>query len=153
MSKTIEFDDKKLKQLIKAFKGKAPVARVGILGKKSARTDDELNNASIGAAHEFGTEKLPVRSFLRMPLTEKINGELQKAGAFKQDTLKKVIAEGSLRAWVAAVGVIGEKIVKEAFATGGFGRWKPTVNMAKKKVQMTLVESTQLRESISSEVV
>lgn len=140
-----------MKALIKAFKS-PPHVRLGILGKQGLRKGvDGPTNAEIGAAHEFGTTTLPIRSFLRMPITEKLKSELEQSGAFDKDTLKEVIQSGSIEAWMKKVGIVGEAIIQEAFATGGFGQWKPS-DMSEKKNHQTLVESQQLRNSITSEV-
>lgn len=143
--------DRGLKALLKAFSN-PPHVRLGVLGEKGARTEAKgPTNAEVGAAHEFGTSRLPIRSFLRMPITQKMGSELEQSGAFDDATVKEVIRAGSIAAWLKKVGIVGEKIVQEAFATGGFGQWKPS-NMKRKKNHQTLVETQQLRNSITSEV-
>lgn len=168
MNSNIELNDRALKQLIKAFKGKLPVVKVGILGKAQTRYEAtfsdksksykvnkksqiETSNATIGARHEFGLDGMPVRSFLRMPLIENLNKALSKAGAFDDAALKKVIQSGTIRPWMNKVGVTAVAIVLDAFKTGGGGKWPPS-NMARKKVQQTLVETGQLRNSITWEL-
>jgi hypothetical protein len=49
------------------------------------------------------------------------------------------------------IGETAEKIIQDGFTSCGFGKWKPS-DMTHKKVAMTLVETQQLMESISSEV-
>lgn len=174
---------KGLDQLAKILKQNKATVRVGILGQSSARTVESkipegvsgkgrpepdfdlpisasgtgsakqpLNNAEIGTFHEFGTDKLPVRSFLRMPITTQLGKYLKKTKAFDKAALKKILAEGDMVVWLRKVGLIAETVIAEAFDTGGFGQWKPS-NMSRKKVQQTLVETQQLRNSISSEVI
>jgi hypothetical protein len=65
--------------------------------------------------------------------------------------LEQVVREGSIAAWMEKVGVTAERIVADAFATGGFGLWAPS-NMEHKLVQQTLVETQQLRNAIVSEL-
>jgi phage gpG-like protein len=148
---TIEI--KGLQQLCKALKARPPVARLGILGDKNKRKKGIPGNAEIGAAHEFGSEKrgLPQRSFLRVPLIDKLQGEMEKTGALEDLVIKEVIRSGSMVSWLKKIAVLGEKIVQDAFATGGFGKWKPS-DMTRKKNHQTLVETQQLRDSIVSEV-
>lgn len=147
---TIEIDTRGLDQFIRALKS-VPKSRVGILGEKNARdSKGGETNASIGARHEFGKGK-KLRSFLRMPLTNYLQKYLDKSDAFDKETLSKVIAEGSLIPWLKKVALTAENVVGDAFKTGGFGEWFPS-NMKYKKVQMTLVETQQLRNSITSEV-
>lgn len=149
---TIQFNKKELDAFIRALSGKLPYVRVGILGDKNARTGKGVNsNAVVGAAHEFGTTKLPRRSFLRMPIAERFKDYLDKSSAFDEDVVKKVIRSKSIVAWLQKVGIVAETTIADAFATGGFGRWK-TSNMKHKKVQQTLVETQQLRNSITSDV-
>lgn len=155
MGETIQLKDKGLKDLIRAFKGKTiPVARVGILGDKNSRssTKNGVTNAQVGAAHEFGTEKLPIRSFLRMPLSTELSKALEKSGAFTREALAKVVEEKSLTPYVEKIAVVAVGVVLEAFDSGGYGKWTPS-DMTHKKVHQTLVESQQLRNSITSGVV
>ena len=152
MSDAYEYKDKGLANLIKAF-GNIPYAKLGILGASGARKEgDGPTNAEIGIRHEFGEGHLPLRSFLRMPITEKFQQYLEASGAFTKETISEVIKEKSLYNWIKKFGILGERIVMDAFASGGFGQWKPS-NMKYKKVHQTLVETQQLRDSISSEVV
>ncbi len=124
---------------------------VGILGNNNARKAGEKSNAEVGATHEFGTDKLPIRSFLRMPLTEKLAAYLEKAGLQKSKSLESAIKERTLLPIFKKIGVAGEAVVHEAFATGGFGQWKPS-QMDHKAIKQTLVETRQLERSITSEV-
>lgn len=146
----VTVNNKKLQQLIKAFKD-VPKVRVGVLGGKDARNDKGPTNAEIGAAHEFGTEVLPRRSFLREPITDHLQSKMQERGAFDAEALAEVIRSGTIRPYVQKIAILCEEIVGEAFATGGFGKWQPS-DMTHKKVHQTLVESQQLRNSITSEV-
>lgn len=138
-----------LEKLIKSFKVKPPVAKVGILGNGESKG---LTNATIGAAHEFGTTVLPQRSFLRMPLTQHLDKELESSDAFNEDLLKRVVAEKRLDPWVEVLGVLAVGVVMDAFHTEGFGQWPPS-DMTHKTVKQTLTETGQLRDSISYEVV
>lgn len=145
-----------LEDLIRVMSAKAPVARIGVLGDKSARDASKggkLNptNAEIGAAHEFGTEKLPQRSFLRVPISEHLEKKMEEAGAFDADVLSDAIKSKTLVPYMKKIAVLGESIVQEAFDTGGFGKW-PESDMTRKKNHQTLVETKQLRDSITSEV-
>lgn len=149
--KVIEYHDKGLKNFIAAFKGKIPHARVGILGGKNLRKSEGPTNAEIGLRHEFGKAGMPVRSFLRVPIIDNLQAGLDESGAFNQDALEKVIAEKSIKNWVAKIGIVAEGIVLEGFHTGGYGKWKPSF-MKYKKVQLTLIETNQLRNSITSDV-
>lgn len=144
---------KGLDKLLKALKQKPPSIKVGILGDKTIRDGDGPNNATIGAAHEFGTSRLPQRSFLRIPIAKNLKKKMESAGAFDKATFQEVLSQGSIIPWAMKIAVIAEGIALDAFAEGGGrgNRWKPS-NMKNKKVHQTLVETQQLRNSITSEV-
>ena len=163
---SVKITSDSLENLIKAFKHQKMYAKVGILDDKNARDDaigntttrsgdsgESQSNATIGLKHEFGSKKLPKRSFLRMPLIEKLSDKISKSKLLKNGhTMKKVIDEGSLHPLYDLIGGVGQDIVLEAFETGGFGKWTPS-DMSRKKIHQTLVETHQLRDSISFEVV
>lgn len=163
-----------LDKLIRAMKAKAPSIRIGILGAKSARDEQAVKggkavnassgklkaakgtvnvetNAEVGAIHEFGSKNSPQRSFLRVPIADNLGKEMERSGALDKASLAEVIKGGSILPWAKKIAVIAEGIVAEAFKTGGFGKWVPS-NMKNKKVHDTLVETQQLRNSITSEV-
>lgn len=150
----VELNVKGLEQLIKSLKN-MPIARVGILGDKSTRgsgrSQKSPTNAQIGAWHEFGTTRLPVRSFLRLPITTLLDKRLQQSGAFNKDVMRRVIQGGSIVPWLKLVAIEAEGIVAGAFDSGGYGTWPPS-DMRYKKNFQTLIETQQLRNSISSEV-
>lgn len=149
---SFEYKDMGLDGLIKLLEdnAKTPHVKVGILGSSGAR-DGAKTNAEVGAHHEFGTENLPIRSFLRMPISLRLDKEMQSANLYDEDTIRKIIEENSLEFLLGKIGVAAEAVVSDAFSTGGFGHWKKS-NMAYKKVHSTLVETQQLRDSITSEV-
>jgi phage gpG-like protein len=69
-----------------------------------------------------------------------------------KDVLNDVLKSGTFTPWLKKVAVLAEGIVADAFASGGFGKWPPS-DMTHKKNHQTLVETQQLRNSITSEVV
>lgn len=153
MAKDVVLKMDPLMTLAKILKNNEAVIQVGILGNKIAREGDETTNAEIGAKHEFGSpsEGLPVRSFLRMPLNYKLRSALDDSNILTSDNLKKLIRERSMFSVLDLIGATAIRVIDDAFASGGFGQWKPS-NMAEKKVQMTLVETSQLRRSIDFRV-
>lgn len=147
------FDTKNLDKLVRALKkGKLAGVKIGIFGKNSVRSDSKKTNATIGAYHEFGTRYLPQRSFLKMPITDHLSKELEQSGAFDEAALTAVVKSGSMKPWLDKVAICAEAVVQDAFDTGGFGKWKPS-DMRFKENHQTLVETTQLRNSITTEVV
>lgn len=153
MADETTFKDMGLNQLLKTLKDSKAVLRVGILGNKNARSGSGETNAEIGAKHEFGSDGMPQRSFLRMPLETELAKALANSQAFSEDTLKKVIAEKTLKPWLEQVGFVAEAVIQDAFATGGFGQWPQWSNPNyTNNTGQILVDTQQLRDSISSEV-
>lgn len=152
MSDDYELNTKQLDQLLKALKTNMKRVRVGILGGKVARSSSYANNATIGAFHEFGTAKMPMRSFLRMPISEHMQAALEKAGAFTKDAAKQVLKEASLGPWLDRVGALAVGVVMDAFDTAGFGKWPKWSKGYSNNTGQILVDTQQLRNSITSEV-
>ena len=148
-SDTIEV--KGLEQMLKALKARPPVARIGILGGKNYRSD-QATNAEIGAAHEFGTSKIPQRSFLRFPLSENLNKYLEKSKLLDNDAMSEVIREGSVKPWLTKVAIVAKSIVLDAFQSNGFGKWPAWKGHYRSRTGQILVDSTQLRDSIDWDI-
>jgi len=109
---------------------------------------DGQNIIQIGAYHEFGTSKIPKRSFLREPFNTK------KADIVKTiDNQWRAIFEKGKDAETALnlIGVKATNISKGAFTTLGYGSWtpiKPATALAKGSNQ-TLIDTGTLRNSIT----
>lgn len=144
---------KGLDQILKALKGRLPVARVGILGSQARSGSKGITNATVGAAHEFGTSKMPQRSFLRVPIAEHLDKKLESSGALDKDVLNEVVKSGNVLPWVTKVAALAEGIVLEAFDTGGFGKWPKWKGDYSNNTGNILVDTQQLRNSISYDVV
>lgn len=147
----IEYNINGLDALLKAMKATPPIAKVGILGN-GARSDGGPSNATIGAAHEFGTTKLPVRSFLRIPISERLEKEMEASGALDKDALQAVISTKSLIPYMKKIAVLAEGIVIGAFGSNGYGKWQAWKAGYSSKSGNILVDTNQLRDSITSEV-
>lgn len=153
-----------LDALAKAFKGKLPVVKIGILGNSDSRTaqvqgldgnftTESSSNTTIGAAHEYGTTSIPQRSFLRVPLMDHLDKAIEKSGLKKQDYLKEVIKTKSILVWMKQVAIIAEAVVKEGFLTRGYGKWAPWKNPGySNNTGQVLMDTTQLSKSITTEV-
>lgn len=147
-----------LDKLVKALKAKPPIVKIGVLGGARAPTHGQKNapsNSTIAAVHEFGSpaRNIPQRSFLRVPLSEHLNKELENSGMLDKDDLNNVIKSGSMLPWVKKLAIVAEGIVDEAFETSGFGTWPAWKNPNyHNEGGMLLVDSGQLRQSITTEV-
>lgn len=170
---TFSLNTKNLDGLLKSLKSNMRKARVGILGEKTVRNNalpegktksvnaagarpkkfDASTNAAIGAIHEFGIPgKMPVRSFLRVPIAEHLNKELENSKAFSDEEMKNVIKEGSTGPWLQRIGILAEKIVMTAFETGGYGKWPKWKKGYENNTGDILVDTQQLKRSITSDV-
>lgn len=160
MSDDLKLDTKNLDGILKALKGNMVRARIGVLGGNSMRNNvsssGKINvktNATIGSYHEFGVPgKLPMRSFLRVPISEHLQSELESKGAFTDKEMKRVIGEGSVIPWLERIAVVAYGIVMEAFDTGGFGKWPKWSQGYSNNTGQILVDTQQLRNSITTEV-
>jgi len=156
MSDAVKMNLKGMDDFKKALKkAKNASLKVGILGSSAVRgagtSADTLTNASIGASHEFGTSSLPRRSWLREPLQDHLFKKMESSGLFGKSVADGIVKKKSLKDFLEKTGVVCIAVIAEGFATGGYGKWKPS-NMAYKKVAMTLVETGQLRDSVTYEV-
>lgn len=159
MSEAFTLNTKGLDQLLKALKAEPPQARVGVLGSKATRNSGGgkavSSNAEIGAVHEYGAPArgIPARSFLRVPISENLQKEMEKSGALDKKVMAEVVNQGTVVPWLKKVAVLAEGIVSDAFATAGFGKWAPwAVPNYTNNAGQILVDTKQLRESITSEV-
>ena len=151
-----------LEKLSKALKRKPPVCKVGILANKNIRKPEEgkkpkknpPGNAEIGAAHEYGAPKrgLPQRSFLRVPLIDRLDKTIEQSGLGGEEAMKEVLKAGSLKPWLETVANLAEGIVTGAFASNGYGKWKAWKGNYTSSTGQILVETTQLKGSISHEI-
>lgn len=131
------------------------ISEVGVLGSKTNRTGENknnLSNADIGLLHEKGSvsKRIPARSWLEMPLTVK-SKELMVVAKTLIDNMTANNIVKSYR----ILGIKAEEIIQRAFSSRGFGQWVPNspVTIRRKKSDMPLIDTAQLRKSVSSRVV
>jgi len=151
MSRNVKHDTKILDTLEKIMRRNKATVKIGIIGDGVAREDGDISNAEVGAIHEFGQGDLPVRSFLRMPLNEKLGEAVEKDG-ISPETMREAVKSRGLKKMLKRIGLLAETIIGDAFDTGGFGEWEKS-DFSRKKNEATLVEEQELRNSISSEVI
>lgn len=147
---------KGLEQLLKALKAKPPACHVGILGNKNARdpkqnSKSKATNAEIGAVWEFSLTH--PRSFLRVPIADGLEKEMNKSGLFDARTFAEVVKTGSIIPWMKQVASCAEACVSDAFETGGNGKWAAwTTPGYTNNTGQVLIDTHQLRDSVTSEV-
>lgn len=126
----------------------APDAATGFMKFKGGlfRKSAGVTNPELAAIHEFGRMdgSIPKRSFLRLPL------------ALKQDEILRRVKSGANFRWLSKgqplpvlrdLGHACEAIIQEAFASRGYGLWKPT-----RRGGSPLIDTGQLRRSVASKV-
>jgi phage gpG-like protein len=125
---------------------------VGI-AKDVGRYPNGLSIVEVGTFHEFGTKRgVPRRSFLRMPFIEK-QKIIDKAIAMSWKKITE--GKGPTIKEFGILGIVGQNISKDAFATGGFGKWerlKPSTEKAKGSSEI-LLDTSKLVQSITNWVV
>lgn len=157
---TVTVNTKGLDQLVKAFSGKLPTLKVGILAdnSRSGPGKSSPTNVQVGAAHEYGAPArgIPMRSFLRMPLNDRLGKYMEEAGLFKEKVISGMIKTGSIDSYMRLTGEVALNVVRDAFDSGGFGKWAkwkhPEERQANSNAGMLLVDTHQLRDSIAFEV-
>lgn len=111
-------------------------------------------NASIGLRHEFGSPdaNLPERSFLRMPVITRLDKEISTVP--RADWEYQLQTKG-LPGLLEVIGQMAFNVIRDAFHTGGFGRWAPLqpATIRRKQSSDILINTTQLERSIAFTVV
>ena len=154
----IDMNNSKLKEMLEKVKQNIGV-KVGILGangtkivksKDGKENKEKLTEATLGAIHEYGSEKrnIPSRSFLRMPIEKKFRNTIVKNSKFKDAVQRMNIEEIN-----GHIGETSVAIVHEAFGTGGFGNWARLSPQTRKQKgsDMILVDTGDLEHSITYE--
>jgi phage gpG-like protein len=145
-----ELNTQELDRFMKALNQKLPDIRVGVL-KDSARQDGHTN-VEIGTYHEFGTSKMPQRSFLRVPLADKLSNEIDKRGLLSEDLLKNITKNLSVKVLINAIGKAAKDVVLNAFDTAGFGKWASWSKGYSNSTGQVLKDTQSLKNSIDYEV-
>lgn len=133
MAKAVKYDDSGLKDLTRTLK-KEYFLRVGIIGSKATKVEhknSDLTNAELGTIHEFGgkskygKDQPPRRSFLEDSLKFKLKLDDEKLKFLKKSLFKNLFQKGAPQQFLEELGSVCLQIIGTAFATNGFGMWKP----------------------------
>lgn len=91
-----------------------------IHGTSNGRSRTIVENAMV---HEFGSAdgRIPERSMLRMPFKVR---EKELGARVLKEFSNFIIENKNIDTVLGRIGVAAVNIVKEAFRTGGFGKWK-----------------------------
>lgn len=119
--------------------------------KTVAGSDAGVSNAEVGFLMEFGVpKKIPARSWLRMPLTQKISNIVKNAAV----EFVAAVESGDAVRFMKRLGISAEAEIQRAFATSGYGGWEPNKpsTVARKGSASPLIDTAQLRRSVASQV-
>lgn len=107
-----------------------------------------MNLAEVATVHEFGTEKIPERPFLRQAF-DKSN---KKISDFIRNERDKIYQGASTtNESLHKLGVLHQGQVQETIATGEFAPLAPST-VARKGSSKPLIDTGRLRQSINFEV-
>ena len=136
-----------LDDLIKSLKDNYTL-RVGIIGSKAKASHDKnsknsLTNAELGTFHEFGTSKMPRRSFLEDSLKFKLKFNTEQMKELRNALFTQFFVKKTPKQFLQDLGARCLQIIEEGFATNGFGMWKPLASsteqaVSKKHKQLTM---------------
>ncbi len=154
MGASFKVDIKPLLKIKKELEEKMEV-RVGIFQENDLRPDGK-SNVEIGMDHEFGNPltRLPMRSWLRVPLIQRSNQLLETAYNSIKNWLEYA-GKLDLKKAYKAIGKEAEHIIQGGFESGGYGEWKPISDFtaAKKGNTKILIEYGFLKRAVKSKVV
>lgn len=122
----VKADTKQMDELIKVL-NEDYILRIGILGSKAKAKhgDSNLTNAELGTFHEFGTSRMARRSFLEDSLNEKLQFNTEDMKNIRKSVWKNVFVKKKPREFLKDLGAKALDVIESAFATNGFGKWKP----------------------------
>ena len=140
------------REQLKALDGRK--VQVGWFSGNSARgSGSDVTNPELAQLHEFGNplKRIPARSVLRMPLTERWSAIEATCVELLAKPFKR--AEDA-RNFLVKLGGACENAVQAAFATGGFGQWKKlsSFTVAKKGHDRILIDTAMLSKTVASRV-
>ena len=122
---TVEFEDdttglEKLLDGHKVFKGKEAV--VGVLGSKASakHKGSDATNVIVASTHEFGSDTVPERSFLRQAM----DTNKAKIAALLELAYASMLEGKDAEKELAKVGEKALSMVYEQFDKGGIPKWE-----------------------------
>lgn len=144
------------KQLAAMERAKNAVVKVGLPENEAAtskayKSDNDKTAPTVldvGIWHEYGTQTVPMRSFLRAPFIEK-QADLK---AVINAQFKLVLEKGmDVEIGLGRVGLAARNISVGAFKTQGYGQW-PDIQQSTKDAKGSsgiLIDTGLLRNSIT----
>lgn len=151
MTKGVVINDKGWRKLLEKVRGLAEAhVKVGIVGSHAHETQGDLSLIEIATFNEFGTATIPERSFIRKTFVTK-KAEL---GAFAGKLAHGLLSDRlDLRRALGLLGEWGASAVKKTITAGNIQPPNAPSTIARKGSSRPLVDTGQLVNAISYEVV
>lgn len=148
MSLNVRDTDKGLKALLKRLSGASGKVAIGVLGSNAGKSHGATTLYDVAAANEFGTSRIPERSFLR----ETLDVHHAKVVAFcKKQGAEVVRGTISNEAALNRIGLFVQGLIQARIASG-IEPANAESTIAAKGSSKPLIDSGQLRASITYEV-
>ena len=114
----------------------------------------DISNAELMLLMVFGvlSRNIPARDPLFTPIIKHRRELIQSLGS---GSMRAAFKAGDYEKMFKLLGIAGEAIVQQAFETSGDGTWPPNApsTIAAKGSSQPLIDTAQLRKSVSSDVV
>lgn len=162
----VHYDDTELNRIMKMLK-EDYVLRVGIMGSKASTQHDNksgVSNAELGTFHEFGTSKMPARSFLFKPLADRLQFTDPEMRQLRAAVFTQFFVKNSPKNFFMDLGTKALSVIEDAFNTNGFGEWAPLTTGTEKQFSKArkrnikkngyqiLTDTGKLRRSIAMKI-
>lgn len=158
MSVKIRDNDKRYRELKKnlgSIKRGKPRVAVGVIGSEASEPhegdgDGQVTVVDVASWNEFGTDRIPARSFLRSTFEE---DKAKFLSLLRRGKMKLVRGEASRKQVLSMVGFFAQKQVQRKITAGGspFIPNSPAT-VDQKGSSSPLIDTGQLRQSITFEV-
>lgn len=144
---TIKDNDKLYKKIVtnvEKIKSDEPYVKIGFPEEKSeSKTGTNLTVAQVATFHEFGTEHIPERSFIRSTVAE----NRADINSFIENLKPSILNGASLKA-LSILGEYVQNLIKKKIQTGG--DWAPlkASTIRAKGSSKPLIDTGQMLNSI-----
>lgn len=142
-----DFDGKFLENLKRRLTGKREhVVNVGF--PSSAKEPDGTSTALVAAVHEYGSEHVPERPFMRVAIQENLgNYKALNANSLKQLVRGSITTDKAL----GLLGLMASSHIKEKIKNGSFAPLK-AATIKRKGSSKPLIDTGQMRQSVTYEL-
>lgn len=147
-AKVVKDIDKGLfEELRKRITGGHKTVNVGFPATGEQHEDSDMSVAAVATVHEFGTESIPERSFLRAGLRRNV----QKYKRLNRASLQKILrGQTDFESGLALLGEMAKSDVQAEITNGDFAPLEPET-IRRKGSSKPLIDKGQMRQSVAWE--